>query len=242
MQKKDKIYISFIAILIAIIIFFLFNIFEKNREYSSLIRTLGEYQLKEKSFEVQRQKDSSTIATQTQTILTQEEAYELGLIKMTGEIKKLKSQVFQVQEFIAAGVDLPFIPDGFADTTGWNAKYQSGDTSKPIIDSVLANSIIVPKSFEYKSKWFSVNGVVNKKSVTLDTLRIENESTVTVGFKKTGFLKLKKEPIVEIQNTNPYMQVKSMSNVVIKDKKRLIDKKGFWFGLGSAISLILLNF
>ena len=64
------------------------------------------------------------------------------------------------------------------------------------------------------------------------SLKILNESSVTIGYRKHGFLNLKSEPLVEIKNTNPYLKVSKISNVVIKNNKSIFSKKGFWFAIG----------
>jgi len=66
----------------------------------------------------------------------------------------------------------------------------------------------------------------------MDSIKIENESSVTIGWKRSGFLWLKKEPIVEVKNTNPYLQVTKMSNIVVKKSKSLFDSPIFWIGVG----------
>lgn len=237
-RKSFLVLVFLLLMLIAMGIMFM-TMMQQKKSYKNLLAQVASYQLKEKEFETKRLKDSSTIASQSQTILTQREAFKLGLIELNGQIKKLQSQVKQVQEWAAQGIDVPYVPKGYADTTGWMAKLNAGDTSKAVIDSLRANSIIVPKDFEYKSKWFNVKGTVKKNSVFIDSLSMSNESSVTIGYKKSGFLNLKKEPIVEIQNTNPYIQVKAMNNVVIKDKKGLFERKGFWFSLGAALTAAL---
>jgi hypothetical protein len=73
----------------------------------------------------------------------------------------------------------------------------------------------------------------------MDSIRISNESSVTIGWKKCGFLNLKREPIVEIKNTNPYLDVTKMDNVVIKPKSGLFTKKSFWIGVGIISGFIL---
>jgi hypothetical protein len=109
---------------------------------------------------------------------------------------------------------------------------KNGDTSKASMDSLLANSVVVPKRFALEQKWFNFYGKVQKNGLLMDSIRIENESSVTIGYKKGGFLNLKKEPIVEIKNTNPYLSISKMNNVVVKDKKNILQSKLFWLGVG----------
>jgi len=226
-------------VLAIIIIILLLKGCEMSKEKNNLLTQMSAYQLQEKAFKVKIQKDSSTIATQTETILTQDEATRLGLLKLDGEIKKVQSQVRQSQSIKIDSIEVSYVPNGYADTTDWVIKLHNGDSSKAICDSLIANSVIVPQKFDLQDKWYSVAGKVQKKGLLIDSLKINNESTVTIGYKNTGFLGLRKEPIVEIKNTNPYLQVTKMNNVVIKDKFSILHSKLFWFlvGIGGGMYL-----
>jgi len=226
-MKRKAIYIISIIVLLLLI----WKGCQLKKEHDDLLQQVSDYQLGEKTFKKKMLDDSSTIAKQTQTILSQDEAMKLGLLKLDGDIKKVQSQVRQSQTINIDSVPIPFIPSNFADTSGWMVKIKQGDSSRAVLDSLLANSIIIPKGFSLKDKWYSVDGKVLRQGIILDSLRIENESSVTVGWKK-GFLGLKSEPLVEIKNTNPYLSVSKMSNVIIKKKKGLFQNPLFWTGIG----------
>lgn len=233
---KEKIAI---VVLFIILILLLYKGCEISKDRDNLLTQISTYKLGEKEFKNKILKDSSTMATQSQTILTQDEAIKLGLLKMEGEIRNVQSQVSQKQNVVVTKVDVPYIPNGFVDTSGWYAKLQQGDNTQANIDSLLAHSVIVPQPFQLEEKWYQIYGNVQKKGLLIDSLKLENESSVTVGFKKSGFLKLKKEPIVEIKNTNPYLRVSKMNNVVVKKDKSIIQSKWFWLGLGVVGTLII---
>jgi hypothetical protein len=205
------------------------------RDRDNLLNQVSQYQIAEKSFKVKILKDSSTIATQSQTILTIDEALRLGILKLDGEIKKAQSQVRYVQKI---KIDSVLVPYSNVDTSIWTLK--KTDNCEEKYDSLLANSVIVPRDFSAEKKWFSINGKIKKDGVLVDSLKLENESSVTIGYKRSGFLWLKKEPIVEVKNTNPYLQVTKMNNVIIKKNKRLLDSPILWLGLG-VIGGIFLN-
>jgi hypothetical protein len=208
------------------------------QDKDNLLSQISQYKLGEKEFKTKVQKDSSTIAQQSQTILSQDEAIKLGLLKLEGDIKKVQSQVRQVQT-ISITDSVPFIPGSFADTTGWMKRIASGDSSRAVLDSLLANTIIVPKGFNLEKKWYSINGTINKEGIVFDSIKIENESSITVGWKNKGFLGIKKEPVVEIKNTNPFLSVTKMDNVVIKKKTGLFQSKLFWAGVGIVSGLLI---
>ena len=180
----------------------------------NLLNQVSTYQIGEKAFKKKLLEDSSTLSSQTQTILTQEEAIQLGQLKIEGEVKKVASQVRQTQKIIIDSVFVPFIVD--------NVQY----------DTIVDNSLVSPKSFYLDQKWYSIGGKVEEKGILMDSIRIFNESSVTIGWKNAGFLGLKKEPIVEIKNTNPYLEVTKMNNIIVKKKKNIFQSPFFWLGLG----------
>ncbi len=74
----------------------------------------------------------------------------------------------------------------------------------------------------------------------VDSLKLHNEMKLTIGNKRNGWFK-KSTPIVELENTNPYMTTLDMNNVVIQKDKRIIDKKAFWVGIGVVGTYLILK-
>jgi len=237
MEKAKNTFIY--IVLIIIIILLLFKGCELQKDRDSVLTQLSTYKIEQQQFKVRINKDSSTILTQSQTILTQDEALKLGLLKLNGEIKKVQSQVNQVQEFVINDIPVPYVPDNYADTTDWYLKFKNGDTSKSICDSFIKNSVLINTPFKKEDKWLQMNGKIMKDGLQLDSLMIPNESSVTIGYRKYGFLNLKKEPIVEIVNSNPYLKTNKANNVNIKNKPNLFQRKGFWAGIGVVIGVLL---
>lgn len=229
----------YVAIAIVIVLLLVWKGCQMKKEYDNLLNQVTALKSGEKAFQIKLRDDSSTIASQTQTILSQDEAIKLGLLKLDGDIRKVQSQVRQTQTISIDSVEVPFIPNNYADTTGWVLKIKSGDSSRALLDSLLANSIIVPKQFSLTNKWYGINGKVNQSGLLIDSLKIENESSVTIGWKNAGFLGLKKEPIVEIKNTNPFLSVSKMSNVVVKKRKGLFQNPLFWTGVGVVSGIMI---
>ncbi len=241
--NKDLVKNVSIGVLVALIFMLIWDGCNAKRDAANLTKQLSEYKIGEKEFTVKRNKDSSTIAQQSQTILTQKEAIALGLLKLDGQIKKAQSQVTQTQNTSIKKIEVAFVPDNFADTTIWLAKFKKGDRSKDIIDSLVANSIVVPKKFsDTTNKWYKVSGEVTKKAVDIDSFTITNQSTVTVGYKKSGFLGFGRTPVVEVKNTNPYLSVSSVNNVVVKENKGFFKTTGFKIGIGVLLGLLAHNY
>ena len=116
----------------------------------NLINQLAEYSLKEKAFELKRLADSSTLATQTQTIMSQKDAIALGLLEMQKGMKEVQAQVKQKAEVVIVEKQVPYIPDGWADTSGL-VKNEKGEV-------IRRDSIAVPTRFKLNEKWFNIDG------------------------------------------------------------------------------------
>jgi len=217
------------VILTIIIIMLLWKGCELNKDYNNLLNNSSDL---ENKFTQKKLKDSSTIATQNQLILSQNEAIKLGALKINGDIKIVQSQVSQKQEIKIDSVLVPFVPNNYVDTSVWLASIKNGDSSRYLIDSLINNSIIVPQPYHMEEKWFKMYGKVQKKGLLIDSFSLINESIVTLGYKKSGFLNLKRQAVVEVNNTNPYLKVTKLKNVVIKEKKSILQSKLFWFGVG----------
>jgi hypothetical protein len=223
--------------LLLIILILLIKGCQDEQDKKRIESQLKQFDLVNQNFENKILQDSSTISLQKQTILTQEIAIKNGLLKLN-EIKKAQSQVREVQKI---RLDTVFI--GYqhspVDTMEWVKKIQRGERSARLMDSIIKNSVIVPREFKTENKWYSISGKVKKDGVLMDSIKLENESSVTIGYKKYGFLKLKKEPIVEIHNTNPYLKVSKLNNVVIKENSSVFKSKTFWLGLGTLIGIAI---
>ena len=190
----------------------------------NLINQLAEYSLKEKAFEVKRLADSSTLATQTQTIMSQKDAIALGLLEMQKGMKEVQAQVKQKAEVVIVEKQVPYIPDGWADTSGL-VKNEKGEV-------IRRDSIAVPTRFKLNEKWFNIDGYVRKEGLKIDSLTIPNKTTLTLGYNKKGFLNLGREAVVTLKNDNPYLIVTGMDNIVVKKKKKFWQNPLFQIGLG----------
>jgi hypothetical protein len=216
-------------LVVALVVMLIFRECKRAIDQDKLLGQLAQYQLKEKKFEVERNKDSSTIAYQEQTLLTMAEANKLGLIEMDRKMKSLQSQVRQQSQVQIVEKPVPFIPDGFADTTGM-VRDEAGNV-------IRRDSIAVPTRFKLSEKWFNIDGLVKKDGLLIDTLTIPNKTVVNVGYKKAGFLNLGKQAVVSVKNENPYVNVTGLDNVVIRNKKKFWQSPLFGIGVGILVGL-----
>jgi hypothetical protein len=216
-------------LVVALVVMLIFRECKRAIDQDKLLGQLAQYQLKEKKFEVERNKDSSTIAYQEQTLLTMAEANKLGLIEMDRKMKSLQSQVRQQSQVQIVEKPVPFIPDGFADTTGM-VRDEAGNV-------IRRDSIAVPTRFKLSEKWFNIDGLVKKDGLLIDTLTIPNKTVVNVGYKKAGFLNLGKQAVLSVKNENPYVNVTGLDNVVIRNKKKFWQSPLFGIGVGILVGL-----
>jgi hypothetical protein len=165
--------------------------------------------------------DEKKLAEQAQIILSQKDALDMGLLEID-RLKKVKSQVKVITE---TQIDSLIIEHH--DTVSIESTPE-GDFLK------------LPQSYCIDDDWMMLKSKIDLKGFLIDTLQIHNKYNITIATKSAGFFK-KPIPIVQLVNENPYTKTTDMQNVVIKDDKRFYDRKGFWFGTGAILSLILLR-
>jgi hypothetical protein len=193
------------------------------RERNNLLGNLSNYQMREKAFKLELRKDSSTIATQSQTLLSQKEAERLKILVLEDKMKKVQSQVTTKTT------------TGFSDVVvGWAGVID--DTTNTIIEHdtlVIAdtNCLKIPKRFEVREKFYQISGEVIRQGIKFDSISFPNETIVTVGERKQNLFS-KKESVVQIKNTNPYVKMQSMNNIVIKPKKPFYEHPIFLISVG----------
>lgn len=198
---------------------------KKNDEYAMLEKAVSEYKLKEKEFTVKVQKDSSKIAEQSQTILTQKQAIESGLLDMGNRMKKIESQLQAKIGIRIVDKPIPFIPKNYADTTGL-VKDENGVV-------IRQDSIAVPASVGINEKEFYFEGTITKKGFVIDSANVPIKLNYTIGTQKQGFLK-KAKPIVYLKMDNKYATIEGLSNIVVSEPKRR-----FWKVARIAIPLLI---
>ena len=215
-----------------VIILLLVQKCSRDKERQDLMNQLALSKHNEHTFQTIRRQDSSTIVQQTQIILTQDEAIKSGLVNLDGSIKRLQSQIRVGSTIYIDSVDVPFIPRNFADTTGLHAKYRHTPTGR------TTDSVAVPQNFAVTQKWFSIGGEVRKQGLHIDSIVIPNKTEVTIGLERKNFFS-RLSPVIEVKNDNPYLQVKALNNVVVKQKNPILHSKVFWFGVGLITAVLL---
>ena len=182
---------------------------------------MQKFELGEQKFITTINEKGEQINEQDQLILSQKDAIAHNVLQIEN-LKKVKSQVIVRTNTIIDSVFIPF-DDSWQNENQFDSLIGTIDTIK--------DYIYIPKSFSLIDEHYSLFGNVIKSGVLIDSLRLDNALTLTIGMKSQGFLK-KPKPIVLAKNSNPYFQTYSMQNVVIKNDLKWYDKKSTWLGIG----------
>lgn len=208
-------------VLVLIIGLLVWLLLSKQGRIGSLQKTLHNSEIQNKEFIEFIDKQNVKYIEQKQTILSQKDAINTGLLELQ-YWKTVKSKVEYKYETI---IDSIYI--AFSDTI-----YLS-DTIYP------KGFIEVPKRFKMDSSdCFKINGLVTMDGVNIDSLFIYNKINITIGEKKNGLFK-KNEQIVKVENSNPFIKTIGVSNIVIENDKNFYQRGSFWLGVGSLGGYIL---
>lgn len=185
-------------------------------------KQISKFELEKQVFTETQAKDGKRLAEQEQIILSQKDAIDLGVLEIEN-LKKVKSQVKTVTKI---KIDSVFI--------AYNDTILLHDTIYPI------GTLIVPKRFNLVKEHYSLDGLILKSGLLVDSISIFNEMKLTIANKSGGFLK-RSVPIVKLENSNPYISTLDMNNVIIENEVKFYDRKVFWLGVGLISGIIILK-
>jgi hypothetical protein len=217
--------IALIVILCIVFYYLLNTIGNLKREKEDLLKLSSE-------FKTIVRKDSSTIAIQQQNILSQKEAIRLGKLVLEENMKKVQSQVTTKTQ---TKVEQVFI--GYAGQLDSNGNEIIERDTLYMQDTTMLK---VPKAFSMSNRFYAISGKVEKKGVMIDSISFPNETKVTIGYTRKNIFS-KKESVVHIKNTNPYVQMQGMDNIIIKEKKPFYEKPIFLLGVGIIGGIFLIK-
>lgn len=217
----NKILLSFVVLIVAILLL-VWRSCEQNAQLSAYKQQMQKFSLGDQVFIERKNKQGEKIIEQEQIILSQKDAIAHNLLEIE-ELKKVQSQV--IIETITK-IDSVFIP--------FDDSWQNEDQFDTIVitDTIFKDNIIfVPKTFSLIEDYYSISGNILKSGVLVDSLRFNNELSLSIGMKSQGIFK-KPTPVVIAKNSNPFVETSSMQNVVIKNDLKWYDKKITWFAVG----------
>lgn len=201
-----------------ILLIFCGIIYGKQKSLNDFKAQIQKYNLENLAFEEELNEKGQKIVTQEQIILSQKDAIEQGLLEIN-RLKKVKSQVNVVTQTI---VDTFVV--SHTDTI---VQYFEGGAF-----------LKLPQSYTYLTNDISFGAEVTEKGLKVNNISIENSASITIGYKGNGLFR-KKTPVVELVNSNPFVQTNSVSNIVIEEKPNPLTDHKVWGGVGFLIGLFI---
>lgn len=171
--------------------------------------------------------DISNYKTEAQTFKT-----KLGLEVSTNRGLALQSQE-QMKTLLASNDTL----------REWINEFKEIKGAVTVRETTIIKEVAVPfdKVIPCDFKPFSANKVnkdfqfyttISNTGLTIDSLKIPNESKIVIGDKREGFLKLKTKLVVDVNNSNPYIVTSNISGYVYEPKKKWYEKMWVNFAIG----------
>jgi hypothetical protein len=197
-MRTDKIYL--IAL---IVVLFFFGLREgcNRREMSRLVVDVAKYSTEAQTYKTKLGLQVSTndaLVLQTQEQIKALVATNDTLREWIEDFKNIKASVVIKEVTVIREVPVPF------------------DRPIPCEFSPFAANKI-SKDFEFYS-------TVENTGLTIDSLKVPNVSTIVVGQKRSGFLGLKSSMVVDVNNSNPYIQTSNISGYVYEPEKKWHEK------------------
>ena len=125
----------------------------------------------------------------------------------------------------------------------WINEFKEIKGAVTVRETTIIKEVAVPfdKVIPCDFKPFSANKInkdflfyttIANTGLTIDSLKIPNESKIVIGEKREGFLKLKTKLVVDVNNSNPYIVTSNISGYVYEPKKKWYEKMWANFAIG----------
>tara|TARA_R110002126_G_scaffold198678_1_gene346266 strand:+ start:3508 stop:4182 length:675 start_codon:yes stop_codon:yes gene_type:complete len=212
---------KFLILCLALLFILITQLLSSNAKLNEYKEQIIKFKDGEQFFTQKINDNGEKIAEQDQIILSQKDAIANNLLVIE-DLKKIKSQV-TIKTITK--IDSIFIP--IIDTV-----------ERIVFDKQGIAFLKLPTKFGVQEEWYSLYSTINNKGMWIDSLSLYNRQIITLGLKSNGFFK-SPTPTVMVKNENPYVNVNSLKNVVIKNDTRFYDKKSFWYGLGVGTGILI---
>jgi len=206
--------------LIIIVAILSLSLVANNSKLSNYKSQMQKFNLENQSFKEEIDKNGDVIVQQEQIILSQKDAIAQNLL----DINRLKDVSSQVNVITNTIIDTIVV--SHTDTI---VEYFNGGAY-----------LKLPQKYDYNSEFINVNAVVSQSGLQLNSINIQNKTSITIGFKSQGLFK-PKLPVVDLHNSNPYIKTQSVSNVVIEKEKNFLTDKKTWGAVGIFLGLLIKN-
>ena len=120
-------------------------------------------------------------------------------------------------------------------TTSFDSIYVPVHTT----DTIYLNDKWMPVySFRDTSEFYTIAGRVSPESALLEKISFPNTITFSQRWERKKLLS-KKTYFVEVENTNPYVQIQGVQNYEIRDESWFWEKNKFWFAIGAGAGFLI---
>lgn len=211
-MSKDKIYLLVIA---AILVAFFLREGCSQRDADKLIDDIANYKTESETYKTKLGLEVNTnraLTLETQNQIKSILATNDTLKEWLSKFKEIKGGVVIKETTIIKEVPVPFdkiIPCDFA-----------------------------PFPVKKETNDFQFYTTVSNTGLTIDSLKIPNESRIVIGEKKHGFLNMKTQMSVDVVNSNPYIQTSNISGFVYEPEKKWYERTWFHVAVGATVGVI----
>lgn len=94
--------------------------------------------------------------------------------------------------------------------------------------------------FQKQDRYMSIDGLATNKGIKFDNIEFDADLTCVVGYKKDNLFS-KPYPTVKITSSNPYIKTTDVKPIIVKRKKTIFERKGFWLLLGAGAVIGIQN-
>lgn len=203
---------------VVLLLVFCCVIYGQNISINTFKNQMQKFKLENLAFEEELNGKGEKIIFQDQIILSQKDAINQGLLEIN-RLKKVKSQVNIVTE--------TRIDTFIVNHTDTIVEYFEGEAF-----------LKLPQTYNYFNQHLSFAAEISEYGLQVNNISILNTSTITIGYKNNGLFK-KRVPVVELINSNPYVNTNSIGNIVIEEKERLFNNPKVWGSVGLILGLII---
>jgi hypothetical protein len=195
------------------------NTCESESKIQNLNSVIQNLDIENQKFKSELNKKNEKVTSQSQIIISLNEAIKSGEIEIKN-LKKLKSKVRFVTQ---TKIDTVFV-----------------EYYKTVIDSLNNKPFDYKNYFDYQDVdgWYNLEGYATNLGLHIDSLNIKNDFSIYIADKKLNFLR-KANPEVILLNKNPYTQTVKMHNIVIQYEQPFYNNKYIWAGIGFVGGVLL---
>jgi hypothetical protein len=191
----------FTVILLLMVGFLLFRLFQNERAYVKFQDSLLT-EMEEKNAELI---DAEQRIYRGTLIIAEKDKRIQNLIDSMDHIKSISSVVRVVTNTVIDSIHVPFEVPIYIEKDG-------------------SNYLRVPQPFSKVEKWYSLSGKINITGILIDSLSYRNDFQIVTGIEDHGsWLKntfRRNNPTVQIKDQNPFSRTETLHQIVVKDKPK----------------------